>query len=213
MQLPPHAVHAWISAHIQVTGELREQDSSAYVVALQQLDLSRQQQDLIVACSGFYDKLLSAVVADRSRSHQHHDDSDHDDHHHQQQQQQHVKASGPHSDSDSSSSIAAASAADSAIAEGFMCQQAQHQRRQWQQMQVRQQRLQSLDVSIGKELMLIHATMYALWGRLTWLQAGKLMIACFPQPAVPVFLAAVLKEQQQQQQRQQVRPPLVRRSK
>lgn len=196
---------------LQVTGELGEQDLNSYLAALQQMDLSQQQHDDLLACSGFFERLLSAVVADRSRSH--------DDHHQKQQQQQQaqaqhqVLAANARGNSHGSNAGAAALDADAA-AEMFMFQQAQQQRQQWQQVQEQQQRLQSLDVSIGKELTLVHAAMYVLWGRLTWLQAGKLMIACFPQPAVPVFFAAAMKQQlQQQQQRQHVRHSSGRKSK
>lgn len=174
-----------------------------YVQSLQQMDLSQQQRDSMVACFDFFVGLYGPVTSERVKMQQ------------QEQQEQQEQQQAACSSKEGKNGAVSSDAEDGVDKSPFEVQRSvqKQQQQSWEEQQQRQQFLQTMDINMGKELMIIHLAAFTFWGSLTWLQAAKLVITCYPFPANPVVLVSVIEDlmQQQgsagQQEQQRKQPP------
>lgn len=186
-----------VAAAVQIEGNALDNETDVHEQVLQQLQLTDQQTDNILTCYGFLSSLYGPVTNHRSQLLQ-------------QKHLLHHPSSVTHSSHQDNPPTLTALLGDTEAASSSLQQQQklqsrrfqwqksvqQQQQLHWKHQQQHQQYLNTLGINMGKEVTITHIAAFTLWGCLSWSQVAQLILGCYPVPANPLVLAAVIQQQQ-----------------
>lgn len=166
------------TAWLQVTEQVvTEQDEAVYCSALEQLNLSQQQQDDILACHSTYSAVTSRILRQLS------------------QLQTDMKLW-----TEQRAERTTTGASDSRSLRSMRAKLRQLQQLMYEQQQEQDHHLMRLRKTLGKQFTVAYLAMFSILGNLSWRQVAQLALVCFPHPADPLILASVLHGQTSQRQ-------------